>query len=50
MIIEDIIHFDGLVNVTVVAAVGFQMETTHFRGPKPYTPGADFSLWRRRFV
>ena len=25
------------------------MATAHFRGPKPYTPGADFSLWRRRF-
>ena len=36
-------------NVTVVAAVGSQMATAHFRGPKPYTPGADFSLWRRRF-
>ena len=25
------------------------MATAHFRRPKPYTPGADFSLWRRRF-
>ena len=25
------------------------MATAQFRGPKPYTPGADFSLWRRRF-
>ena len=25
------------------------MATAHFRGPKPYTPAADFSLWRRRF-
>ena len=31
-----------------MAAVN-EMATAHFRGPKPYSPDADFSLWVRRF-